>query len=197
MAKQILDKLKGELRAVNPGRDSGQRRGFKNAIEDVIDSTLETQVATLTTVSESTQVSTTLLIPPNAFLTEITEVVTSTVTLGAAAFLSVNVGSASLDTDGFNKANIKAKHHRQFMGVASTALQVGCGSSTNGEISTILNSPVTSSFVAAGPESGSSDKFFLNGGTLHLQLSCSGPSPKGFADNTGEVKVAVSYRVLA
>lgn len=200
MAKQILEKLKADIRTTNPGRDSGQRRGFKLALDNIIDSTLETQVATLTAVSESTVVSTTLDLPPNSLITEITKVVTSAVTIGTEGFLAVNIGSASLGTDGFEKANITAKNHRQFMGVASTGLSVGCGSSTNAEVARILNSPIShSTFVDGGllGLSGSSDKFFADGGTLHLQLSSSGPSPKGFADNTGEVKVAVTYRVLA
>ena len=201
MAKQILEKLKADIRTTNPGRDSGQRRGFKLALDNVIDSTLETQIATLTTVSESAIVSTTLVLPANSLITEITKVVTSDVTIGAAGFLAVNIGSASLDTDGFNKANITAKNHRQFMGVASTGLSVGCGSSTNSEVARILNSPIShSTFVDGGllGLSGSSNNFFAaDGGTLHLQLSSSGASPKGFANNTGEVKVAVTYKVLA
>jgi len=187
MAKQSIHQLKDGVKNTNPGRGAGQRRGYKSAVDNLIDSTNETIIATLTSVSESAIVSSSIPMPGDSFITEITAVATSAFSMDSA-FYALNIGTASLTQTGFTVANIKKGHHKQFMASAAGTIGLGKGASSNGIVSQQLGSTVTSSLTAE-------NTYFADDTTLHLQLSSSA-ADKFFKTNTGVMEVAISYRKL-
>lgn len=187
MANTNKEQLKDQIRRNSPGNGANQRRSFRTTYYNVLDSVYDTTIATLTSVSESAIVSTTATIPANSFITEITAVATSDFSMDSG-FYAVNIGTASLGTDGFAVANIKKGHHKQFGGTAFTEITAGSGASSNAVISQQLGSTITSSLQAA-------NTFFTEETTLHLQFSSSGATTF-FDTDTGVMKVAISYKQL-
>ncbi len=184
MAKTSKTNLKTQLdRNINASTPLKQQ--IKTSNTNLLDSIYDTTVATLTAVSGSAIVSAITTLPANSFITEITAVATTNFDLDSG-FYALNIGTASLGTDGFTVANIKKGHHKQFMASATTTISAGSGASSNGIISQQLGSTVTSSLQAA-------NTFFAEETTLHLQLSSSGATTF-FKDDTGTMKVAISYK---
>lgn len=185
MAKQSIFDLKAGIHNSNPGKDANQRHAYRASQDNLLDSTNETIVATLTSVSESAIISSSIDIPGSSFITEITAVATTAFSMDSA-FYALNIGTASLTQTGFTVANIKKGHHKQFMATAAGEIALGKGASSNGTVSQQLGSTVTSSLQAL-------NTFFADDTTLHLQLSSSAAN-KFFDDDNGVMKVAISYR---
>ena len=100
MANQSIQQLKDGVRNTNPGRGAGQRRGYKSSMDNLIDSTMGQLVIGITAVSESTQAQGSAILPAHSIIHELEVVCTSGFTLDASTLMSLNVGTASLDTTG-------------------------------------------------------------------------------------------------
>ena len=188
MAKQTITQLKSSIRQSNPGRGAGQRRGYKSSLENIVDSTNETIVATLTSVSESAIISTTTTLPSDSVITDITAIATSAFSMDSGLY-ALNIGTASLGATGFTAANILNGEKLQFMAVAATEIAVGTGVSTTGATSNQLGSTITSSLQVG-------NIYYADETPLYLQLSSSGATTF-FDTDTGVMKVAISYKKLS
>jgi hypothetical protein len=187
MAKNNKKQIIQDIKLANFGTHKRQKDAFNTAMENAFDSVYHTEVIEIQAVSESARVDGQRDFPANTLITDITAVCTSTITLDSA-FLGLNIGTASLHINGFNKANIHKQQHRIFLATAGGTLAAGSGSSTVGTTSDLLGSAVTMSLQRG-------NIYYENPVTIHCQLSSSAVD-KGFKTSTGKMAVAITYKTM-